>query len=123
MKSGPELRASMNRRLKIEGEYEMDYNRTHIRLKGFEAVDSEGKTRKIVKEGDIVEIISTTSIRSLEPILTLRANPELYAHGNVRMLPVIGPADGAVQLGISFRADARLDLKKLDYLVEVYVNG
>ena len=123
MKSGPELRASMNRRMKIDGDYEMDFKRSHIRLKGFEVIDSTGKKRKVLNEGDVVELISTTSINSLEPILTLRAHPLLYAHGNVRMLPVIGPADGTVQLGISFRADSKIDLKKLDYLVEVYVNG
>jgi hypothetical protein len=83
----------------------------------------EGKSRKILKEGDVIELIADATVQVKDRVLTLRAHPDLYRLGNVRMLPMITPADGVVQLGISFQAAARIDLKKLEYLAEVYING
>ena len=123
MERGAQLRLVLRQKLKITGEHTIDQTRTCILLTAFEATDAEGKVRKIVKDGDIVTIATQATINSTDRILTLRANPALYKAGSVRMLPMISPLDEHGPVTISFQALDRIDLSKLNYLVEVYVNG
>ena len=123
MESGAHLRAVRNRKITIVGDHNTNQSRSAILLTTFEAKDSEGKSRKILKEGDIVTLTTNASISSLDRVLTLRANPALYAAGNVRIIPLIAPDDELAPVTIQFQAADRIDLSKLSHLVEVYVNS
>ena len=122
MESGPHLRAVINRKLTLDGEWVMNQDKTGILLTDFEAIDSTGKSRKVLNAGDEAELIANATIKTLDRILTLRANPGLYYAADVSMIPMITPSDGVVKLGIVVKAKERIDLKTLNYLAEVFVN-
>ena len=123
MERGPLLRAVTNKKLVINGEYHISRDKTCILFTDFIAVDDKEKTRKVLNEGDIVTLTTQATIRSVDRVITLRANPMLYAKGSVRMIPLLAPSDNTTQIGISFKADGRVDLSKLTHLVEAYING
>lgn len=123
MERGADLRAVRNRKLVIKGEHTIDASRTCVLLPEFEAIDSEGKVRKVLKEGDIVTITTKATINSLDRVLLLRANPALYHAGNVRMIPMISPADEHGPITMTYQALQRIDLSKLNYFMEVYIDG
>lgn len=122
MESGASLRAVRNRKLTIVGDHKMNTSRTAILLITFETLDMEGKSRKVLKEGDIVTITTNATISTMDRVLTIRANPALYLNGDVRMMPLIAPDDGTSAVLITYQAARRIDLSKLTHIVEVYVH-
>lgn len=119
MERGANLRAVFNRKFTVEsGEAFIHQERDCVVIPRFTATDAEGKTRKILKEGDTVTVTAGATVRIMDRVGFVRLHPDLGGG-----LMMISPHDQSTTLTCEITPKKRVDLSKLDYFAEIYIGG
>lgn len=122
MLRGPLLRATVNRKMTIDGEFRIHRDKQFIELPNFKVLDGEGKQRKVLKPGDQIAFISEATIRMVEHVAIVRPHPAFYENGLVYGNPMITPTDGTTKIVFTVGITDRMDITKLPYLCELYIS-
>jgi hypothetical protein len=107
--------------MKIDGNWFIPPHRTSVVLPDFKVLDDEGKERKIINEGDTVSIVADATFRVIDRVVTVRPHPELFKLGTLQYLPIVAPQDEDTRIEVQFTAHKRADLRRLNYIAELFV--
>lgn len=120
---GAHLRAIVNRKLVVDGEFTINYDRNCVVFPDFQISSGEGRAKKKLDVGDEIILRSQAEFHLVDVIAHVRANKKLYASGFVSGLPIVSPSDGKISLEFRFTAHKKIDLDKLDHLFELYLEA
>jgi hypothetical protein len=122
MKSGPELRAIVNRKLVLTGESAINETRTGVMLFGGVAQYSDLTTScDVIKAGKPVTITTVCTVKSIDRVVLVRANPEFYKYGTVTNLMTVLTPKVEQHITFNFKPYTEFKLSELKYIAELFI--
>ena len=118
MIKGPDLRGHVNRKLKFDGEYQVDkVYRNCIYL------PIEEGQRAEYQAGETIALQTSTKIKVHDRVLAIHPHPALYDYGLLSFVPHVDESMDWHQVKIRFEADEDIDLIDIPWLCKLYILG
>jgi hypothetical protein len=96
---------------------------TSVELGYSHLIDSTGKIapkKHVVQAGEVVQIVLNDNINPSRCTAFVCPNPTLFASGWLSYVPLIGEGEDGFPV-ITFKADRKVDLAELSYIVRISV--
>ena len=116
------LRASVNRKMKAEGEFVLTTHCLEVAVTKIYPVSDKRKNLKACKAGDVVIVETTTKVQPLDRVMTIKYPAELYKSGLVSGVPILDEDDEMQILRCVFTALEDTSLENLSP-IRIYIEG
>ena len=122
MERGATLRAVVNRKLVLTGESAINETRTGVILfRGIAEYSDGTATEDTIKAGKPVTITTYSSVKSIDRVVLVRANPEFYKNGVVTNLMTVLTPDVEQPITFNFKPYTDFKLSELKYIAELFI--